>query len=292
MTTKQAIAKVLARLGYRVVRVTAEPPVTLQAIEVGPAESGARPASILKRAENAPPRRCTTLARAPDKGSDLGRFTDRVKEFHEKGITVVPTNPEFAQNWRETEKFEKDVGNRHSAWDWAGNSVKPYSQQLRSGLPSQKLRDDLRQLFSSPDFDSFFRGVLGCPITVANCRLVQSIPHSESGIGPQSWHHDGCPPGVFRGVLYLCDVDRDTGPFQYRDEKGREHEVLGKTGDLLVFDAMRLEHRAVPPKSHMRTAIDLVFMPRLPGQEFQINVAGMNHWPADPFVFAEPPVVR
>jgi hypothetical protein len=285
MYLKQAIARTLDRMGYKIVRSATARTVSR------PDVVDSKPGRTLLPAENKPPRRCTTLAPPPATGSISGRLASHVGEFHEKGITVVPTNPELARTWRESEKFEDGVGNRHQSWEWAGNSIRPYSTHLRTGLPSPRLIEDLVQLFSSSDFDSFFRGVLGCPVSIGNCRLVRSIPHGESGVGPQSWHHDGCPPGVFRGVLYLSDVDAESGPFQYRDDAGREHEVLGKTGDLLVFDAMRLEHRATPPKTRVRSAIDLVFMPRLPTQEFQVNVAGMNHWPADPFAFAEPRAV-
>jgi len=31
-----------------------------------------------------------------------------------------------------------------------------------------------------------------------------------------------------------------------------------------------------------------VFMPRMPDEEMQIMVVGMNHWPADPFFYKIP----
>ena len=75
---------------------------------------------------------------------------------------------------------------------------------------------------------------------------------------------------------------------QYKDAAGSAHTVLGKTGDLLVFDATRLMHRGSPPSHKTRSAIDLVFMPRMPNEEMRIMVVGMNHWPADPFFFKMP----
>jgi hypothetical protein len=118
--------------------------------------------------------------------------------------------------------------------------------------------------------------------------LVRSFPHVTDGVGPQEWHRDGCPPGVIRGVFYLCDVDAETGPFQHKDSSGHEHTVCGKAGDLLIFDATRLLHRGSPPSHKIRSAIDLVFMPRMPDEEMQIMVVGMNHWPADPFFYKMP----
>jgi hypothetical protein len=143
-------------------------------------------------------------------------------------------------------------------------------------------------LITSPYYDAFFKGVLGCSVSIGNCRLVKSLPHATMGVGPQSWHEDGCPPGIIRGVLYLTDVSEANGPFQYKDGNSQVHTVVGKMGDLLVFDAMRLPHRAMPPTEDVRTAIDLVFFPRLPGQHAQVIAAGMNHWPADPFAFDIP----
>jgi hypothetical protein len=246
----------------------------------------------LARVANSPPRACTMFAPQfkADAASDLSAC--HIVEFQEKGITVIGTSPERAAAWRESEAFDRGVGNLHPSWEWAGNSIEPYSKDLLTGLPSAHLIEELRVLFTDAEFDAFFRGVLGCPAMVGNCRLVQSPPHFGEGIGPQSWHQDGCPPGVIRGVLYLTEVDEQTGPFQYKDCDDNIHTVLGHAGDLLVFDAMRLPHRAMPPSQHVRSAIDLVFMPRLPDFEFKIVVAGMNHWPADPFVCTAPPITQ
>lgn len=240
----------------------------------------------LANAVNQPPQRCT--GHAPATTPQDGKLLANIIEFRKNGVTVVGTDPSIAHSFSESENFNRDVGNLHSSWDWAGNAVKPYSTSIQSGIPSDQLRRYLKELFSGEDFQIFFRSVLGCDVTVGNCRLVKSSPHAAQGIGPQSWHQDGCPPGIIRGVLYLTDVDEHTGPFQYKDDQGGEHTVLGKTGDLLIFDAMRLEHRAMPPTQRVRKAIDLVFMPRMPSQNLEILVAGMNHWPADPFAFREP----
>ncbi|HBJ82295.1 MAG TPA: hypothetical protein DDZ88_00135, partial [Verrucomicrobiales bacterium] len=143
-------------------------------------------------------------------------------------------------------------------------------------------------IFSQPSFEAFFLGVLGCPATAVNCRLVQSTPHEGEGTGPQSWHLDGCPVGVIRGVLYLTDVEVNGGPFQYKDSNGEIVTMLGEVGDCLIFDARRLQHRALPPRVRERKAVDLIFMPRLPGQKFAVNDAGMNTWPSDPFFYRVP----
>lgn len=315
MSLKLKINKMLRRFGYTVVRndtlarmaqsaqlQNAPSDPVADGFSDLPAELPAEPAHepielpgplpdprlMLLPAANQPPSMCTALAPNFDPLRNSGRFGRNIQEFHQNGITVIATGAAQAAHWRQSETIESDVANRHPAWDWAGNSLVPYSDDLRTGVPSAALIADLTQLFTIEDFDAFFRGVLGCPIRVGNCRLVKSLPHSGEGIGPQSWHHDGCPPGVIRGVLYLTDVGKGSGPFQYKEVTGAEHSVLGTAGDLIVFDAMRLPHRAIPPESDVRMAIDLVFMARLPGQEFGIIIAGMNHWPADPFFYQVP----
>ncbi|HZV03784.1 MAG TPA: 2OG-Fe(II) oxygenase [Gemmataceae bacterium] len=279
----------LDRFGYVIVRT----PVKGGDQSVAQADSstvrGDRPARksySLRAAKNEPPRRCNLFA--DQREQQTGLAAQKVAEFHRKGVVVLPTDSGRALYWRQTEKFDRDVGNRHSSWDWAGNSVEPYSSVLRTGIPSEELKAELLSLITSPYHESFFKGVLGCSVSIGNCRLVQSLPHATAGIGPQSWHEDGCPPGIIRGVLYLTDVRETDGPFQYKDDDATIHTVTGKTGDLLVFDAMRLPHRAMPPTSGTRMAIDLVFMPRLPESQSEVIVAGMNHWPADPFAFSIP----
>jgi hypothetical protein len=301
MGLKTAINRAMHRLGHTLVRNAtlaklmerdANVPQTRLRNDSGVDQavgSGKNVRSLrLVHSENKAPSICTGLAPKFDPAKKRSQMDRHIEEFQSKGITVVGTNPEIASIWRETEIFDRDVGNRHAAWDWAGNDIKPYTTDLRTGIPSESVKEGLRQLFGADDFESFFRGVLGCPATVANCRLVKSPAHTGKGVGPQEFHRDGCPPGVIRGVLYLTDVDEDTGPFQYQDSTSGTQTVMGKTGDLLIFDAMRLLHRARPPKLRERTAIDLVFMPRLPDQELTIMVAGMNHWPADPFFFEKP----
>jgi hypothetical protein len=287
----------LGGLGYKLVRADTLDRLTTQRSRSpdllgGTPNSGDRTVQAgrfqLQPSVNKPPTLCTAHAPKFDPQKTPSQLADKILAFQQNGITVISTGAEQAATFRETERFDRDVGNRHSAWDWAGNSVESYTDDLQAGLPSPALVDYLHALFSGGDFEAFFRGALGCPAKVANVRLVRSLPHLTDGVGPQEWHSDGCPAGVIRGVLYLCDVDAQTGPFQYKDEAGREHTVLGKTGDLLIFDATRLLHRGSPPSHKMRSALDLVFMPRMPDEEMKIMVVGMNHWPADPFFYKMP----
>jgi hypothetical protein len=294
---KGGLNQALGGLGYRLVRtdtldqLTRQQPAprtasTPSGLPDGPQQQAGR--FRLLPSANSPPAICTAYAPKFDPQKTPSQLADKIVAFQRDGVTVISTNPEKAASFCKTEHFDRGFGNVHPSWDWAGNSIAPYTNDLLTGLPSPALVDYLRTLFSGGDFESFFRGVLGCPAKVGNVRLVRSLPHGTEGVGPQVWHSDGCPAGVIRGVFYLCDVDEQTGPFQYKDSAGREHTVLGRTGNLLVFDATRLMHRGSPPSHKTRSAIDLVFLPRMPDEEMKVMVIGMNHWPADPFFYKMP----
>jgi hypothetical protein len=62
--------------------------------------------------------------------------------------------------------------------------------------------------------------------------------------------------------------------------------VLGPAGTLFVFDANRIKHRARPPVTRAREALDFVIGPRLPGAPRRVLWCGMNNWPVDPFTFS------
>lgn len=246
------------------------------------------PGNKIVPAANVPPRNCTEKASKTTAQHSNSWVNDAVDAFQKNGLCILKTNPEVAGRWRESLVFGSDVGNVHSAWDWAGNQISPYTDSILTAIPPKKMLSELYDLLDQSEYDMFFKLILGCSIKVMNCRPVLSSPHNTEGVGPQSWHEDGCPAGVIRGVLYLTDVCEDTGPFQYKCSEGNPITVTGSAGDLLIFDAMRLCHRALPPNKKMRTALDLVFMPRLPHTALEVNYAGMNHWPADPFCFSIP----
>jgi hypothetical protein len=178
------------------------------------------------------------------------------------------------------------MANTHVRWDWTGEARRAYTTALRTAHLTPDFSRDLHALLTRPAVEEFFRGCLGCPATVLNCRPVRSLVHNKPGFGPQSWHGDGCPAGVIRGVLYLTDVDEDGGPFQYRTPAGEVRAVTGPAGSFLVFDANRLIHRGSPPKARERFAIDLVFQARMPGEPLRVLGASINSWPADPFVYS------
>jgi hypothetical protein len=246
------------------------------------------PSYNLEPAANVPPATCTMNTTKEIPGSASPWVFEAVKAFKELGICVLKTDRESAMRWKSLLVFDRDVENFHSAWDWSGPGIAPYCQFIQTAEPPKALLDEVSQLLSDADYEAFFQGVLDCPMMVGNLRAFKSSPHQDEGIGPQSWHEDGTPAGIIRGVLYLTDVDETNGPFEYKDSNGIPQTVTGKAGDFLVFDAMRLNHRAMPPKDGTRCALDFVFMPRLAEKNMTIITAGLNHWPVDPFSYTVP----
>jgi hypothetical protein len=67
---------------------------------------------------------------------------------------------------------------------------------------------------------------------------------------------------------------------------GSKHRVLGPKGTMFIFDANRLKHRAVPPRSRECRSIDFVILPRMKSQPRRVLWSGINNWPGDPFHFS------
>jgi hypothetical protein len=207
--------------------------------------------------------------------------------FREQRLCQIEVSQALVAKWRGMLDFKWDIGNLHARLDWAGSPILPHNPRIRTAIPPQEMLDDLCALFSSEYYDLFFRESCGSPVTFLNCRPFLSLPHVTEGAGPQSWHRDGCPPGVFRTIIYLTDVDADSGPFEYQDDAGQVHSISGPAGTMLVFDADRWLHRGSPPKRSERRVLDFVVAPRLPDQPLRILWPGFNnHWPGDPFQYS------
>jgi hypothetical protein len=211
---------------------------------------------------------------------------EAVGRFRADGLAVIQVDRALVEPWREMLDFSMNRSNAHVRWDWTGHARRANTTDLLTAALTEDFCRELHALMTGPAMEEFFTACLGCPATVLNCRPVRSLVHDKTGSGPQSWHGDGCPAGVIRGVLYLNDVDEGGGPFQYRGPGGEVHSVTGPAGSFLVFDANRLIHRGCPPTARERYAIDFVLQARWPGEPLRILNASTNSWPADPFVYS------
>lgn len=182
------------------------------------------------------------------------------------------------------ERFSEDVGNRHRRLTWCGNSVEPFNPMMRTLTPNEPLLREIYNLVYCDEARPLFQAGVGSDFHILNARFFKSLPYSGELLGPHNFHLDGCPPGVIRALIYLVDVSKENGPFEYLDEAGRSHLATGPKGTLLLFDANRLMHRGSQPLSASRRVIDLTVAPRATGHPRQILSAGMNNWPMDPYL--------
>ncbi|MGA9602225.1 MAG: hypothetical protein WBS22_18600 [Methylocystis sp.] len=208
------------------------------------------------------------------------------REFHDTGICRTAIPPEAAAKLAESFQYELDVGNRHARLDWHGSAVTPSTSLMRAAAPDQDTLDLIFQTLYAPEIDSVMRLCMGGDVWYANCRPLMSLPHAHGGGGAQAFHHDMCPPHVLRAIIYLVDVDKDNGPFEYVAADGTNHLVTGPRGTLFIFDANRLWHRGSPPRARYRQSIDFMILPRMKSQPRRVLWAGVNNWPGDPFHFS------
>jgi hypothetical protein len=129
--------------------------------------------------------------------------------------------------------------------------------------------------------------MLGAKFSIVNVRPVQSSPHDGPGFSQQELHLDACPAGVYRGLIYLTDVDDDNGPFEYLPSKEATTpvQVKGNDGAAFFFDANAVLHRATPPRRRPRMALDLIMLVQPEScTEIVFSHAGYT-WPVDPYLF-------
>jgi hypothetical protein len=179
---------------------------------------------------------------------------------------------------------------RDPALDWA--HLPPWTYpKLNDQVNYSNLSVDglkiLHDVLLTGEINATLRAHVGGHFSIVNARVVQSLAHPNTGAGQQSMHRDGCPHAIFRGLIYLTDVDDGGGPFAYlpRDDDTEETRVTGKPGSLILFDANAVRHRATPPRTHERIAIDLVLLVH-PPECTPIAHSRVNFtWPVDPYMF-------
>lgn len=147
----------------------------------------------------------------------------------------------------------------------------------------------LHDVFVVGSIGDSMRSQIGSKFAIINVRPVESTPHDGDGIGQQSFHRDNCPPGIFRGLLYLVDVEADEGGFEYKPVDGSEEpvQVLGKAGSWILFDANAVDHRASPPRTKTRLALDFIILAIPDDADEIVHCAERGIiWPVDPYMFS------
>ena len=133
------------------------------------------------------------------------------------------------------------------------------------------------------------RSMIGSRFSIVNVRPVESVAHEGEGIGQQSFNRDHCPPGIYRGLVYLVDVAEDDGAFEYLPVDGSPdaRQVMGRAGTWVLFDANAIKHRATPPRKRTRYALDFILL-AIPDEADEIvHCADLGWiWPVDPYMFS------
>ncbi len=187
-------------------------------------------------------------------------------------------------------QFENHVCNKPKA-DWAHappfSDYPKFNPLIKYGAVDHDGLRLLHNVFVKGSIGDTIRSLVGSKFSIINVRPVESAVHDGDGVGPQSFHRDHCPAGIFRGLLYLVDVADGDGAFEYEATDGSgAKQVQGPAGSLVIFDANAVQHRATPPRTRTRLALDFIILV-VPDEVEEIvhNADVGDVWPLDPYVF-------
>jgi len=89
-----------------------------------------------------------------------------------------------------------------------------------------------------------------------------------------SLHRDGDIWTAIKCIIYLTDVDINSGPFCYQDENGEVIPVLGKKGTVIFFKSASLRHMGSNTKTKERLAAGFTSYPSFKNEinDFELAV--------------------
>lgn len=163
-----------------------------------------------------------------------------------------------------------------------------FHKMIEYGVVGEKGLKVLHDVFIAGPIGDSIRAHIGSRFAMITARAVRSVAHSGEGVGQQTFHRDACPPAIFRGLLYLVDVDENDGAFEYMPLDGSPDpkRVTGAAGSWILFDANVISHRATPPRTRTRLALDFVILAIPDEADELVNSADVGCiWPVDPYMF-------
>lgn len=222
----------------------------------------------------------------PPETSTTTAYLEASTEFSERHLLSRPSDHSGLIEAISPIDFDDDVGNKLEKLSWYGPGRRPFSLDMRSATPDVALMSALYDyIYHKENLPLFEAACKGSPYVI-NARFFMSLPHVGDPVGPQTFHHDNAPPGLYRALIYLTDVHENSGPFEYEGGNGRPIPVTGPSGTLIIFDANALMHRGRPPKTEFRKVVDITFAARPRGMQKQVCWASTNAWPLDPYQYA------
>lgn len=89
-----------------------------------------------------------------------------------------------------------------------------------------------------------------------------------------SLHRDGDIWTAIKCIIYLTDVDINSGPFCYQDKNGEVVPVLGKKGTVIFFKSASLRHMGANTKTKERLAAGFTSYPNFKNEinDFELAV--------------------
>lgn len=217
------------------------------------------------------------------------RFTDVCKAFNQNGFAKVDINcydNEQLSFLKEKFNAPDKAVNQAFHHDWVGRKKRHHSIEIYQMEMTEEYLKAIHNLVFKTQVITILQSLFGRRLLLLNVKAVRSLPQSAAAEGPQEFHVDGCPDGVFRAILYLTDVTEENGPFCYKNNAQEIVNVTGSSGTLLLFDANKLNHKAQIPKSGERHVLDLIFLNQMEGGAPVSISSGMNSWPLDPCCFS------
>ena len=174
--------------------------------------------------------------------------------------------------------------------DWAHQAPTPrygvHNETITYGDITSEGLGLLREVLVQGPLGDTVRRLFGAKFSIINVRPVHSLPHEGGGVGQQGMHRDACPSGVFRALIYLSDVGVENGPFEYIPVgQTAPTQVTGRAGSAFFFDANAVTHRATPPRSGERWALDLIILVQPEGCTEVVDCRPGFTWPIDPYMF-------
>ena len=222
----------------------------------------------------------------PPETSTTTAYLEASAEFSKQHLLLRPTNHSELIEAISSIDFDDDVGNKLEKLSWYGPGRRSFNLDMRSATPDVALMNALYDYTYHEDNLPLFEAACKGSPYVINARFFMSLPHVREPVGPQTFHTDSAPPGLYRALLYLTDVHENSGPFEYKDENGKPIPVTGPSGTLTIFDANALTHRGRLPKIGLRKVVDITFAARPRGMQKQVCWASTNAWPLDPYQYA------
>lgn len=182
--------------------------------------------------------------------------------------------------------FNQKIANYVPLYDWIGGRGFSEDVNNRCCEFSENSLEIIHNMLNSENVSNIIKSCLGSNF-ISTVRGRKSFPHSQGSVGSQSFHRDGNPPGILRGLIYLNDVTPDNGPFEVLLDKNSKQSTLmnGGSGTFLLFDAQRYFHRGSPPRKGTRIALDIVFIPTMNNIQPITIHPSQNSWPVDPYSF-------